>query len=267
LFCWATGFAASKRSDLRLRLIYRKTKPSNLGVSARKLEIDYFPEIRGHICSAAPPSKILQKVGLLPTGPVIKENPESFDSRVFQVTRGTTLDGYFQDPRYFQQYTEEIRELLWSGHSASQASRDLEMSFGANWVAVHVRRGDYMNFTNIYEIPDGGYYSKALSILNEEERTGTVVVFSDDIDEAKAVVPGAGYYIGPKDLHSPGDNLMLMAKAPSIVGANSSFSWWAAFLSLDPKSRVIFPQRWTRAETKNGAKMMPGWIGVDSKIP
>ena len=69
--------------------------------------------------------------------------------------------------------------------------------------------------------------------------------------------------IGPEDTHSQCENLVLMANATSFIGANSSYSWWAAYLNRGLQSRPIFPRQWyMNPDLSNTDMLLPDWISV-----
>lgn len=265
LFGWATGFATSQRSGLELHLNYRPTPSSPTGVAARALELACFTNLPGLKSSFNSRGPFLSKDIRFKASQVIREISGSFDDRVIHVPEGTVLDGYFQNPKYFADFAERIREILGTSFKPESNIQRLSQSFGSDWIAVHVRRGDYKNFESIYELPGEEYYSRALETVKRRSRNTKVVVFSDEPDTARALVPAAAEYLGPQDLKAPGDNLMLMAMAPSLIGANSSFSWWAAFLNKNREREVFFPNSWMKGvELISEDVMMPGWRTVEA---
>lgn len=132
------------------------------------------------------------------------------------------IHGYLQSEKYFNHCRDRIKELFTFRESIEVINP---------FIAVHIRRGDYM--PDYYAILGREYYDKALSMLPDLP----VYVFTDDCDKAKEVVKADQYFCG-----DPFYDLNLMTKAEYIVIANSSYSWWGAWLS-DAK-RVIAPVHW-----------------------
>lgn len=137
-----------------------------------------------------------------------------------QVDGSASLVGYMQSEKYFKHCEQLIRDMF---------------TFKAvdvyDFIAVHVRRGDYDN--RYYTILGRDYYDKALSLLPDLP----VILFSDDMEEAANIVDGRGY-------HSPNPwvDLAMMTRAKYHVIANSTFSWWGAWLSGADK--IIAPAQW-----------------------
>lgn len=136
------------------------------------------------------------------------------------------LIGYFQSEKYFNHYSSEIKELF-------QLSK-VDTPKGS--VALHIRRGDYLNNSHIHPILTADYYYKALEIIGDYER---VYIFTDsDIPEGLKIknsilVEKASDY----------DHLCFMASCDHNIIANSTFSWWAAYLNKNDNT-VIAPKLW-----------------------
>ncbi len=157
--------------------------------------------------------------------------------------RDVSLKGYFQSYRYFEHCQDVIRDLF--------TFKDTGCNFyGGNFISVHVRRGDYT--PEYYTTLGRGYYDKALSMLPDLP----IVVFTDDVEAAEKVVPS--YNV----IQSTDDDMALMATAKYAVIANSSYSWWAAYLSNAEK--VITPLDWFGPLSPYDTKDMspPKWIQI-----
>lgn len=139
--------------------------------------------------------------------------------------RNISLHGYLQSEKYFKHCEEGIRNLFTFKHYPRAPHQD--------FISLHVRRGDYD--PRYHTLLDRTYYEKALGMLPDLP----VILFSDDMDAAKKVIPWRCICY-----HSPnaGYDLALMAQAKYHVIANSSFSWWGAWLSN--AERVVAPADW-----------------------
>ncbi len=116
--------------------------------------------------------------------------------------------------------------------------------FDSLWVAIHIRRGDYLKSSDYHGLLDQKYYVGAVEKLRELQIFEKIAVFSDDVILARDTFPDADLYIGPKDVPSPAESLLLMSQCAAIVGANSSFSLWAALLNDFSPNHLIFPRPW-----------------------
>jgi hypothetical protein len=149
------------------------------------------------------------------------------------------LDGYFQSEKYFVDYRDWILDLF-------KPTKDVQIyidnKFGNidwnNSTSIHVRRGNYLNLQHNHPVQDINYYSDAI----EEIGGHKFIVFSDDIEWCKSVFEGDAFTFiqGEEDYI----DLYLMSQCKNNIIANSSFSWWGAWLNDNNKKRVISPKRW-----------------------
>lgn len=148
-------------------------------------------------------------------------------------------DIYFQDPKWFEGHEDEVRKLYSPGiHPRTDK------------VAIHVRRGDYVNNPFYVDLTETDYYEKAMAEFPDEQ----FLVFSDDIDWCREYFLGDEYEF---DNSSEIDALNRMASCKGIIMANSSFSWWSAFLSTDAK--VVAPKLWY-SDGIERTKCLDSWI-------
>lgn len=152
------------------------------------------------------------------------------------------IDGYFQSQKYFLNYIEEIKNLF-------SIDKDTEMYLEEKYkqvlddpktCSVHVRRGDYLNFKNHLPTQTEEYYRKAISNFDEDTN---FIIFSDDIDWCKQkfkFLTNKIFVEGNKDYQ----DLYLMSKCKDNIIANSSFSWWGAWLNKNQNKKVIAPTNW-----------------------
>ena len=187
------------------------------------------------------------------------EEFEDFDARFFVQGGGTWLDGLFQSPDYFAGRRSEVRN--WFGETSESACR--VESIVRQWpkppermAAVHVRRGDYLNSHGGvgWTLPLG-YYRDALAHLPEGTR---VALFSDDPDWAAEQFKNWQPWVSRGN--TPVVDMLAMARCRWMAIANSSFSWWAAWLNSDPEKTIFAP------EFHLGFKLgqwLPGGIAVD----
>jgi hypothetical protein len=168
----------------------------------------------------------------------------------------TSLFGYFQSERYFASIAESLRGWLSPreplGEAAAAALARIEASRLP--ISVHVRRGDYLNrgTAEFHGIVDEPYYREALARLEAEVGGETeLFVFSDDAAAAEQVlhfVPRSRLIHVRGDPQRPWEDMALMARCRHHVIANSSFSWWGAWLNRSTDKIVVAPRAWFAAE-------------------
>lgn len=197
----------------------------------------------------------------------VKERAFTFDARVQQVQGDTYFEGYWQSARYFADIAHELRreirlQLPLPAHLQAIGARIA----GGGCISVHVRRGDYISnpYASAHFAPcDAGYYTAAVRMLRADVPEAPVVIFSDDIAWARAHVRAAGevLHVPAEPADHPAVHLHLMAMCQHQVIANSSYSWWAAWLNQRPGRRVIAPQRWFNDPAMDTRDLIPSdWI-------
>lgn len=162
------------------------------------------------------------------------------------------LFGYFQSERYFSSIADEIRGYFaprepFGAVAQTAADRIAESVLP---VSVHVRRGDYVHAATaaVHGIMDEGYYRRALAQI--EDRAGgppDIFVFSDDLESAAQVlhfVPPTRVTYVQGDPDRPWEDMALIARCRHHVIANSSFSWWGAWLNRSRDKIVVAPCAW-----------------------
>ena len=150
------------------------------------------------------------------------------------------LNGYFQSSKYFDHKRKDIIDLFKPTDNIMEYI-DKKYSFILNddVTSIHVRRGDYLNLkTTHLSVCSESYYRDALEVISADK----IVVFSDDIEWCKSNFKGSNFIFieGEEDYI----DLYLMSMCNNNIIANSSFSWWGAWLNNNKNKRVIVPNNW-----------------------
>ena len=243
LFGWAAGYALSKK--LGCELILDKSR-----LYQRGYQLDSF-QFGLDVKTKNKPICFSRLIKNYPQSDVFQEETFEFDTKFMELERPKVLRGYFQSWKYHQCYAEQIYSLAQKLVHESEQFKYLQSKFNfKELIAVHVRRGDYTKLEDYHGLLNSEYYQSALAKLKIlDETPQKIVVFSDDLEEARKVVPGAVLYIGSKELTSPAENLVLMSRCKALVGANSSFSLWAGMIMGSKNGIQLFPDPWF---TKSG---------------
>lgn len=172
---------------------------------------------------------------------------------VGQVLDGNLPDVYLQGQKYWVKHKDKIREVFGENIGYIDA------------IALHIRRGDYLQAHNFHKnLWDTDYYQKAVAMFPTDK---FLVFCKDNQDSAQdkkdrqwcrenlPALIGNRFEMAPYE-DSEVENLNLMASCKSIIGANSSFSWWAAFLGNHEK--VIMPQQWF-VDGIQRTELLPEW--------
>jgi len=141
---------------------------------------------------------------------------------------GTDINGYLQTEKYFMSIRDEILDDF-------SFKSEYELPMNKEYTSLHVRRGDYVNQTNHHPLCSVDYYLQALELVD-----GPIVVLSDDPEWCKQNIPADVYIENTSNIH----DLFIMTKAKNNIIANSSFSWWGAWLNNNPEKKVICPEKW-----------------------
>lgn len=190
------------------------------------------------------------------------ESSMLFDENINdRVGYDTYLEGYFQSEKYFQiirgillnefEFKNEISDY------AQQLKRQIENSTIS--VSLHIRRGDYVlngNALNLHGVCSIDYYRVAIGYLGVRFNEIRFFIFSDDIDWVKKSlrIDGA-VYVERQEKRMPHEDIYLMSLCNHNIIANSSFSWWGAWLNQDESKVVIAPKRWFLDDTMQSQAM------------
>lgn len=179
-----------------------------------------------------------------------------FDPAFLQLKSPVSLFGYFQSERYFGEIADDLRRYFQPREPLGRAAQDIADAIaGAEMpVSIHIRRGDYVTSAETARVHGTlgfDYYRKALDLVQHEAgRKITLFVFSDDAEAAADLLR---FYSGKiievrGDPERPWDDMALMARCRHHVIANSSFSWWGAWLNPSSSKIVIAPRAWFSQE-------------------
>jgi hypothetical protein len=236
----------------------------------RKLEIDKFNIFLKEATTAeaaklAPGliKKIIKKV----RGRLNRNFFYQFYPRLLRKRKAVYLDGYFQSYKYFN----PIRETLLADFSlkngfspeGQKIKNDIELTKEA--VALHIRRGDYATSQKGYHgLCNLKYYEKALGEINKKNENAKLFIFSDDIAWAKnnLTFNQTTVFVSRPNLNDA-EELILMSLCQHQIIANSTFSWWAAWLNKNPEKIIIAPKLWLAATDINTSDLLPSdWLKI-----
>lgn len=186
--------------------------------------------------------------------PFLKEisGDHSFDARFLDAPADCALFGYFQSWRYFAGIENELREelqgLLEMGCGRGDGATLKRIGDG-NSVAVHVRRGDFLNHPE-FQVCDESYYRMAMEDMRARVGSPRFFVFSDDPGWCRRTFTDGDVEVidSDEDGANPLHDLRLMSLASHHIIANSTYSWWAAWLGKKPGQHVLLPDRWFAKE-------------------
>jgi hypothetical protein len=191
----------------------------------------------------------------------ISEPYMHFCEDLFNITDNVNLHGYFQTEKYFEHIKEEVRnEYRFPEHLISSAKEFTKTMQGFELVSVHFRKSDYLNLKHFYNTDLDAYYEEAFKIFDSKKYK--FLLFSDDIDFLYCNFSNKErFHIC--DAKNQFLELATMTICDHNIIANSSFSWWGAWLNPNINKKIIAPKRWFNEgygdkDTKD--IYCPGWI-------
>lgn len=166
----------------------------------------------------------------------------------YQLPNDIYLSGYWQSERYFRPYASVIRKhLVPRAAPNEQNARLIDEMRRTQSVSLHVRHGDYTNpsFDDFFATLDVSYYNAAIRRMRQQTNAPRFFVFSDDIPWCRQTFADLdATFVAHNQGKDAYWDLWLMAQCRHHIIANSSFSWWGAWLDERPDKRVIAPRQW-----------------------
>ena len=189
---------------------------------------------------------------------VVKEENLKFNSIYLDVDKNSYLIGYWQTAKYFEEYwTSLSREFEFLNPPSEENLKLINILDKDHFsVSLHVRRGNYANIEAVNKTHGTlplEYYEKAISYFGDLLENPTFYIFSDDIEWARLNlnIPYNTIYVDINDEKSDYEDLRLMSLCKHNILANSTFSWWGAYLNKNPNKSVIAPKMWFKDEILN----------------
>jgi len=166
------------------------------------------------------------------------------------------IEWYFQTEKYFIEYQNEIRKSFqFKYHPSKQNQHIIDIMTKHNSVSIHIRRWDYLLGNNLsyHWICGLDYYKDAISFIRSHVESPIFFFFSDDMDWVKETFKNIenSYYVDRNTWKSSYEDMRLMSLCKHNIVANSSFSWWWAWLNINKDKIVIAPKKWFNQENMN----------------
>jgi len=234
-------------------------------VAAELRPVNYIEE--NVILSRSPRHSLLKRAYRLGNRIQVLTEPRDqwFHTTRFEIpyaTRTLYLEGYWQTHHYALDVENELRSEFVLKECQKGRDAEVARAIGAadNPVSVHLRRGDYHAFSDEAVLPNC-YYDRAIAAITERFGPSMFFVFSDEPAEASAWARGRSNFVivDHNDAYSAYEDLRLMSQCRHHVIANSSFSWWGAWLNSEKGKHVIAPARWLGCDTADTDLAPPQW--------
>jgi len=291
MFQYAAGLALAHRRNTVLKLDVSWFSEGNAAVAHERYGLDCFvldahfateQELawcRGHQRNVAESrfARLLENIGLrryaelLPAGGNWHIQKQfNFYPELFDLPDGSVIDGTFQSEKFFAPVAKVLKKHFGFRFAPSEnvAAMAAAISSGEA-VAVHFRRGDLVNNPKYQksQAPLGtDYYKRAIDQIRSRIAKPTFYIFSDDIAYAKEsdLCPDGAIFIDCVEEWNAYDALRLMSLCKNFIIANSTFSWWGAWLSENPEKIVIHPNPWFANMPENDTRDLcpEGWVAI-----
>jgi len=273
LFSYAAAYGIAKENQTELildRYIY------DTSYVLRRYMLNDFPMINNEFVIKNAPFKNKISQIIYKTSRKVKLNykynvnivleDEEFKYQSIKInSENIYLNGYWQNYNYFNKYKKDIVEMFQPNIELSERDETLLSKIQrSNSVAVHVRRGDYVKFKGGKCLSES-YYMEAIQYIKSNRGEDCIYyIFTDDVEYCKDIFKGIKNvkFIAEESSLDDLEEFYLMSKCKDIIMANSSFSWWAAYLSNCNEKIVIAPvvDMWTEEF------YLPEWVKLKSEL-
>lgn len=164
-----------------------------------------------------------------------------FSEDLFRIPDNCNLSGYYQSEKYFDHCKNDIRKLFTFKQDITESSKSKFLDFEYETVGIHLRVGDYIGLQDHHPVCEPEYYGNA--IKHFLDKNYYFLIFSDNIEYSKNIFGESENIVYIEGNTQEVDMCMLSMCNHNII-ANSSFSWWAAWLNSNPNKKVVAPKKW-----------------------
>jgi len=276
LFQYAIGRDLSLRKNVELKADLEFFSSQSLrtftldkfNISARTATPDEIKSYRERYVEHSLKNKLLvklERLSLISPSYFFESENWSFTKEIYNLSGRVYLEGYWQHNNYFRDLNPQVLKELTLKTEFSEGISKLKIEIqNRNSVSIHIRRGDYITdkiANSLMGSLDSSYYLKAIKAIESRYKDCFFYIFSDDMGWAKrelAFLENKRFVENYADY----EDLILMSTCKHNIIANSSFSWWGAFLNPNSHKTVIAPKNWVKVpEINEKIKIqMPTWI-------
>jgi hypothetical protein len=188
---------------------------------------------------------------------------------IASTTRNLYLNGNFQAYSFAQGVEQQLREEIQLKEAPSGKNLEMlnEIQACMNSVSLHIRLGDYTFNSGGRSLLPMAYYRRAIQAMNERVANPTLFIFSDEIESARASLPTLErmVFVDHNSEETAHEDMRLMSACRHNIMANSTFSWWGAWLNPNPEKHVLYPDRWFNLNPIPADLMPPTWQSISTE--
>jgi len=179
------------------------------------------------------------------------------------------LNGYWQSEKYFKDISKQVRKDFTFRNTDLTDKKILKKIKNTNSISIHIRRGDYESDPNTKKLLGGictiDYYNQAINLIQSRINKPVFFIFSDDLNWAKENLrlSSKHFFIDINRGENSYKDMFLMSYCKHNIIANSSFSWWGAWLNKNQNKLVIAPAKWSNNKRLDSKDIVPeSWIRI-----
>ncbi|MDD3894984.1 MAG: alpha-1,2-fucosyltransferase [Syntrophomonadaceae bacterium] len=182
--------------------------------------------------------------------PIFHEQGFGFDPNIYKTSEDVYLAGYWQSEKYFKEIEAIIRKEFIIKYEMDEKNKELAQHISnCESVSIHIRRGDYVSnpvINSFHGTCELDYYYKCCSLIENKVKDPHFFIFSDDPEWASANLKlnHPTTFITHNKQEKDYEDLRLMSLCKHNIIANSSFSWWGAWINSNTEKLVFAPVRW-----------------------
>lgn len=280
MFQYAAGRALANKLDAKLKVdatAFKTYKLHAYGLDCFKAQIHFATEKEVNSFkqpSQLPPVRLPRFIGNIfkipPQKNIVCEKHFHFDPCFFKVKEDAYLQGFWVSEKYFQNIADIIRKDFKFKHPLIDKNKQLmEKIKELNSISIHVRRGDYVSDKAANEFHGTcslGYYQRCVALIVQRIENPVFFIFSDDPGWTKQNLKPKFPTIYVSDNQNKNyEDLQLMSCCKHNIIANSTFSWWAAWLNNNSDRIVLVPKKWFNKAPYNTKDLIPkSWERIKS---
>jgi hypothetical protein len=255
IFQWSYGKYLSEKYNTPLYLD-TTSYLNQVGITKREFSLNKFPNLKYQIL---PSNRNISNLSNEPEKVRLQTISDNFNFNELNYHNDSHyyLNGYWQSEKYFKEIEDTIRRELQASNESLEKFSNFPIN--ENNISIHIRRTDYVMSNGYHPLQSIEYYQKGIDVIREYDN---IFVFSDDINWCKENLQFKNmiFIEGFDDV----EDIWLMSLCKNNIIANSSFSWWAAWLNSNSDKKVIAPLNWFGIQANlNTYDIIPdNWIKI-----